>query len=328
MGRRVSVVAVAPRPVHHDAMGDGQIWDDETSSRRPPDAPAGDPVQAPTPVWHAPAVVGNTPLREPGSAVVARQQARREAGLDADGLGYPRMQLWVILVLPAAVVAALCLVALLVSGMVIWGIAGAGAAVIAGGATGYLVRDRLRMASSERRELVADRSWHSEQPWIGALTQTPERRLVAQAQDAVIRLVGAPAWTSPAFDGHRLRLDLKAELEDIDGQAYRLAASRPGVKVPAAPAELTSAGPAETEMSGHNGAREALRRRVEALSAYADAVAALPHEPFTAAADGDHHADDDRVRRALTATVRDELATDQWTALRRELPAERPQGSS
>ena len=259
-------------------------------------------------------------LREPGPAVVARQQARRDAGLDPDGLGYPRMQLWVVLVLPAAVVTALCLVALLVSGAVLWGIAGAAAAVIAGGATGYLMRDRLRMATSERRELVANRSWHSAQPWIGELTQTPERRLVAQAQDAVARLVGAPAWTSRSFDGPRLRLDLKAELDEIDAQAYQLAASDPERGANGAPSPESVA----AEAIAHRSAQEALRRRVDALSAYADAVSALPAELPSS----DDAADDERIQRALTAAVRDEFATDLWTALRREIPAERPKRST
>ncbi len=312
--RDESIVAAAPRPVHHDAMG-SVISNGADSAGPSPDPRAGQPGEPSTPQWLAPSVVGTAALREPGSAVVARQQARRDAGLDADGLGYPRTRLWVLLVLPAAVVTALCLIALLVSGMVIWGIAGAGAAVIAGGATGYLTADRLRMASSERRELVADRSWHSAQPWLGPLTQTPERRLVAQAQDAVSRLVSAPAWTSPAFDGHRLRLDLKAELDEIDGQAYRLAAWNPAHGADVTPPEATA----------HESARAALRRRVDALSAYADDVSALAPTPSSADSQG---ADDEHVRRALTATVRDEFATDQWTALRRELPVERPDGST
>ena len=308
-------MATAPGPVHHDGM-DSVISNSADSAGPSPDPRAGQPGEPSAPVWLAPSVVGTAALREPGPAVVARQQARRDAGLDPDGLGYPRMRLWVVLVLPAAVVTALCLVALLVSGMVIWGIAGAAAAAVAGGATGHLMADRLRMASSERRELVADRSWQSGQPWIGPLTQTPERRLVAQAQDAVSRLVGAPAWTSPTFDGHRLRLDLKAELDEIDGQAYRLAATSRDHGTEVTPS---------TEAPAHRSAREALRRRVDALSAYADAVSALPPPPSPADDDG---ADDDRVRRALTATVRDEFATEQWTALLGELPVERLDGSS
>jgi hypothetical protein len=301
-------VAAKPRPVHHDGMGDGATSAGADANDGRPDLPAVQPSGPSTPLWLPPTVVGTASLREPGSALAARQQARREAGLDADGLGYPRMQLWVLLVLPAAVIAALCLFALVVSGSVILGIAGAAAAAVAGASTGYLMSDRLRMATSERRELVADRSWHSQQPWLGQLTQTSERRLVAQAQDAVTRLVGAPAWTSHAFDGHRLRLDLKAELDEIDDQAYRLAASASAGNVAAAP-----------DMTTTDAARAALRRRVEALSAYADAVLALPAAPApTIAAAGD-----DQLREALTATVRDEFATEQWTALRRELPIER-----
>jgi hypothetical protein len=308
------VVAAAALLEHYDAMGDGVISEGRGSDDAGPDPRADVPGKPLAPVWLAPALVGTAALREPGSAVAARQQARRDAGLEPDGLGYPRMQLWVLLVLPSAVIAALCLIALLVSGIVILGIAGAAAAAVAGASTGYLMSDRLRMATSERRELMADRSWHSEQPWIGALTQTPERRLVAQAQDAVARLVGAPAWSSPAFDGHRVRLDLKAELEEIDGQAYQLAASDPARDANGAPAPE----PTPPAVIAHRSARDALGRRVGALSAYADAVSALSPEPPAS----ESEADDAQVQRALTATVRDEFATDQWTALRRELPAQ------
>jgi hypothetical protein len=312
-------MAVAAPPVHHDAMGDGVISDGRYSDDPVSDPPESPAVEPSTPVWLAPAVVGTAALREPGPAVVARQQARREAGLDAEGLGYPRMQLWLLLVLPSAVIAALCLLALVVSGSVILGVAAAAAAAVAGASTGYLMSDRLRMASGERRELVADRSWHSQQPWLGELTQTPERRLVAQAQDAVARLVGAPAWSSPAFDGHRVRLDLKAELEEIDGQAYQLAAADPDRGANGAP----SAEPAPPAVIAHRSARDALRRRVDALSAYADAVCTLTPEPPPPSA-----VEDDQVRRALTATVRDEFATDQWTTLRGELPVPAPKRST
>jgi hypothetical protein len=309
-------VAVEAPPEHHDAMGEGVMSDGRGSDDAGPDPRAGASGEPTSPVWLAPAVVGTAALREPGPAVVARQQARREAGLDAEGLGYPRMQLWVLLVLPSAVIAALCLVALLVSGIVILGIAGAAAAAVAGVSTGYLMSDRLRMATNERRELQADRSWHSQQPWIGELTQTPERRLVAQAQDAVARLVGAPAWSSAAFDGHRVRLDLKAELEEIDAQAYQLAAADPERRANGAPPPE----PTAPAVIAHRSARDALGRRVDALSAYADAVSALaPELPA-----GESEADDAHVRRALAATVRDEFATDQWTALRRTLPVQPP----
>ena len=142
-------------------MSDGVILAAADSSDPLSDPRESAAVESSTPVWLAPAVVGTAALREPGPAVVARQQARRDAGLDVEGLGYPRMQLWLLLVLPSAVIAALCLLALVVSGLVFLGVAAAAAAAVAGASTGFLMSDRLRMASGERRELLADRSWHS-----------------------------------------------------------------------------------------------------------------------------------------------------------------------
>jgi hypothetical protein len=277
-------------------------------------------------LWIPPAVVGTVALREPSAAVAARLQARRDAGLDPEGLGYPSMRLWVLVVLPAAVLAALCLVALIVSGTAVWGVAGAAAALTAGAATGYLVRDGLRMTSGERRELVANRSWHSDQPWSGALAQTPERRLVAQAQDAVALLVGAPAWASSAFEEHRLRLDLKAELGEIDRQAFQLAATSVDDRGPVtAPARTQSPDQGPPSAAAHASARAALARRVDALSAYARAVAALPSDSAPALTQAN---DGDQLHRALTATVRDEFATDRWTSLRQQLPIDRPKGTA
>ena len=266
------------------------------------------------PLWLTPSVVETVPLREPGIEVAARRLARRSAGFEEDGLDYPRAQLWLLAVLPASVIALLCLAALVITGAAVWGVAAVGAAAVAGATAGYLVRDPLRMSSAERRELVADRSWQSHQAWTGVLADTPERRLVAQAQDAVIRLVRAPAWSSPGFEEHRLRVDLKAELDEIDRQAHDLAVGRP----PAA-AGRDDVGAGE---------RTALRGRVDALSAYADAVSAVgpAHDRYQRPVDegdGDAH-------RALTATVRDEFATDRWTQLSQELPGtdHNPDGST
>ena len=266
--------------------------------------PTGDDGQpgSPRPPWLPPSIVGTDPLRAPNGSVQARQQARSAAGLDAEGLGYPRSQLWVIAVLPAAVIGLLCLLALLITGSVLWGVAAVGAAAVAGASAGHLLRDPLRMSSAERRALVADRAWHSSRPWTGALAGTPERALVSRAQDAVVRLVRAPAWGTPAFEEHRLRLDLKAELDEIDEQAHELA--------------LGGAGPHRQTGAAPEAARTALTRRVEALAAYADAVVALG--PGNAAPGREN---EQQTENALVATVRDEFATERLALLKAELPS-------
>ena len=323
-------MAVARRRVHHDGMSDGVIaGGGDPGDTHPGTAAAPVGRREPSgPPWLSPSVVVTSPLRAPGPAVAARQQARRNDGLDEDGLGYPRSQLWLLAVLPAAVIALLCLVVLVVTQAAVWGVAAAAVAAIAAGSAGYLMRDPLRVTSAERRELVADRSWHSVQPWTGELAHTSERRMLAQAQAAVTSLVGAPAWSSSAFEEHRLRLDLKAELDEIDRAAYQLASTGPtrgASALPPAqatpPPQATSAPPAGAgeELSAHAAAAQALRRRVDALSAYADAVTALPAAPPVSTTDIDT---EDRVHQALSAAVRDEFGAEQWILLRDELPAE------
>ena len=327
-------MAALARRVHHDGMNDGSSADGAGAGEPTPDSAAIRPSEPSGPLWLSPSVVAAAALRSPGPAVSARQQARRDAGLDEDGLGYPRSQLWILAVLPAAVITVLCLVLLVVTQAAVWGLAGAAAAAIGGVSAGYLRRDPLRISSAERRELVADRSWHSVQPWTGGLADTPERRLVAQAQDAVKSLVAAPAWSGRAFEEHRLRLDLQAELDEVDRQAYQLASTSPGGGAPRPPRPVGAPAPPKPEPLGpqnapgapsaHDSARQALRRRVDALSAYADAVAALPPTAPPSAIETDA---DDRVHRALTAAVRDEFGTEQWTRLRHELPTERNERS-
>ena len=255
------------------------------------------------PTWLPPAVVSTQPLREPDRDVLARRAARRAAGLDDDGLGYPRSHLWVLAVLPATVLTLLFLILMLVTDSTLLGLAAIGAAAVAGGTTGYLVRDPLRVSSAERRALVADRNWQSSQSWVGAPATTPERTMVSIAQDAVQSLVRAPAWSSPAFEEHRIRLDLKAELDEVDRQAYDLAVVRP---------QLTP-----QSRDAHAAASAALRRRVESLRAYADAVVAIGGTPKPS----DASAHERQLESALVATVRDEFAIERLAGLHAELPS-------
>ena len=278
---------------------DGRV--DDRATTEAGSGVARDGVAADRPTWLPPAVVSTEPLREPDHDVLARQAARRAAGLDDDGLGYPRSHLWFLAVLPAATISLLCLIVLIFGGPTLLGVAAVAAAAAAGTSAGYLVRDPLRVSSAERRALVADRSWQSSQPWVGAPANTPERKLVYVAQDAVAALVRAPAWRSAAFDEHRIRLDLKAELDEVDRQAYDLAVVRPQLS--------------PQSRDAHAAAGAALQRRVEALRTYSDAVVALGGNPEPP----DAAAHERQLESALVATVRDEFAIERLAGLHAEL---------
>src|SRR5207249_2675958 len=84
----------------------------------------------------------------------------------------------------------------------------------------YVRRDPLRLSMSERRAYERAKTWRSDQPWGPSTGQ--ERRLVSAAVQAVARIVSCHSWTTPALDEHRLRLDLVAELREIDQRAYAL----------------------------------------------------------------------------------------------------------
>lgn len=148
------------------------------------------------------------------------------------------------------------------------------------GAVGAFVVTRLARRSAIGAAPAL--SWESAQPWPVALAQSPERRLVFVAVDVVARIAESPAWASPS-------LDLAAELDEIDAQAYRLAQS-------------------EGEL--HRQGWDALVDRVSALSDYADRLATLETEPIPAI-------DDPHL---VAGSVRDELAADHVRRLTSELP--------
>jgi len=169
--------------------------------------------------------------------------------------------------------------------------------VAVGGVGAFVV---LRLS---RRSLVAAPTggvaWQSAQQWLGPLAQSRERRLVFVAMDTVARIAGTDAWSSPDLDEHRIRLDLLAELDDIDAQAHRLAELR----------EQAGDHPADVLTQGW----DALVDRVSALSAYADRLAALESTPAVAPTD-------DTATQLLAGSVRDELASDHVRGLTRDLP--------
>ncbi|MBO0840822.1 MAG: hypothetical protein J2O49_08390, partial [Sciscionella sp.] len=166
------------------------------------------------------------PLREPSAGVSGTLAARSAAGLSADGAGSPRVKValaGIALLLVFAVVGAVLLPGALALVPPVL-------AVLLGGAlAGYAAVDPLRLAAGQRRELDASRRWTSTQPWIGPHADSRERRLVLVATSIADRVVRSPMWASVDLADHRVRLDLAAELDEIDRRAYQLAEVRGGV---------------------------------------------------------------------------------------------------
>ena len=165
---------------------------------------------------------------------------------------------------------ALPLVLLILSGV---GFIGFGAMAVRAGA----------VARRETRSMPAV-LWQSSQAWLGPLAAGPERRLVTVACDAVGRIIGSAAWGSAALDDHRLTLDLTAELDQIDAQAYALAFARytgTGSGAGSGPAAVGAGPPAPggtpgapDQAPGSSDQWMSLIDHVAALEGYAAAVAA------------------------------------------------------
>jgi hypothetical protein len=175
--------------------------------------------------------LGESPLQVPsvvtprlpwsGLPVPAGGQSRTDAERRFERVAIPAGVLAGVSLVVFAVVAVVMVVgwsgAVALTLLVVSGVAAAGLAVLA-----------ARAGGAVRRQIPGTPVvvWQSAQPWLGPLAATPERRLVGVASQAVGRIVGAPAWDTPALDDHRLTLDLSAELDQIDAQAYALAVGR------------------------------------------------------------------------------------------------------
>ncbi|WP_163510564.1 hypothetical protein [Fodinicola acaciae] len=220
------------------------------------------------------------PLTEPPARVAGTIAARIAAGLAPVGRDHPRRRRWIGL-------AGATLVAALAASLVL----GWYAVLLAFAATvavfHYVRTDPLRLSASQCGAYVASTSWQSEQPWNARNCAGPQRRLVAVACDAVDRIVSSRSWPTPALDEHRLRLDLAAELTDIDRRAYLLT---------------------ETSLPP---ALEALEARVAALACYADELAVADRKLAVRP--------ENPEAELLAGAVRDAYATGQLTELTEEL---------
>jgi hypothetical protein len=179
----------------------------------------------------------------------------------------------------------------------------AGLAVVG---AGLLRRDPLRLTSAERRTIAAASQWDTRQQWTGPLEFGTERGLVVAAAREAERITRSPRWTSGALVEQRIRLDLGAELDQIDEQAHRIAVARQ---------QQLAAQPAP-DAAVIDRAWESTLDRVAALSAYADNLDGTA--PVSAAGT-------DAVGNSdlLTGSARDELAGQQMLALWTYLDANR-----
>jgi hypothetical protein len=252
------------------------------------------------------------PLRALPAELETKLAARTQTGLvTADG-----KNVWHRVVIPStslAVIDAIGVVVAAASGhFVLAAIAGALfmplAALAALGAR-FASRDSTRLTAGDRRAIRNASQWHSAQPWITPLATSSERGLVIAAARAAERIARSPTWRSGRIDEQRVRLDLGAELDQIDDQAYRIATAR------------TEHGTAAMGTAPViDAAWEATLNRVAALTAYADHLDGYDKrrtEAFTR--QGDPVRDSD----LMAGSVRDEFALDDLVALTFYLSATR-----
>ncbi|HWC81574.1 MAG TPA: hypothetical protein VG756_16610 [Pseudonocardiaceae bacterium] len=269
-------------------------------------------------------VTSKVRLREPAGSLTTKLDARRTAGLELEGRDYPRRTTTILLTTGVALLGAVGIVGLLGTVAVfavtigqvhllpvIIGLIGGliGLGFVGGAVAHYASGDPLRLSTADRRSLAAARYWQSRQGWIGPLSGTRERRLALVARDLVERIATSPAWTSGELDGHRVQLDLIAELDQIDEQAYQLAHLRS--TLPDGPHTALEQGWA------------ALVDRVAALLVYAGRLGVFERELAAHQAEQRTRAADEQVARLLAGAARDDLAADTLQALTQDLAARR-----
>lgn len=265
-------------------------------------------------------------LAEPPTEVAGKLSARAAAGLSAEGLDYPRRSTAARGGTLAGLLAVLGAILLVVDGISL--VAGGGVvaliltiaglvALVAGVGAGvsislYANRDPLRLTHDERHALHETKRWQSRQNWIGPLSGTLERRLVIVARDLVERIVASPAWVSGQLAAHRTQLNLRAELDQIDEQAFGLAALRAqlaaGVRVPG-----------DQRAVAVEQGWQRLLDRVAGLAVYAQRLDGVHQRLAREAAEYDATYADGTVARLVAGAVRDEFAADTLRSLSDEL---------
>lgn len=265
-------------------------------------------------------------LCEPPTELANKLDARAVAGFSPEGLDYPRRSpamrggvfaglmvlLGGLLVLvdgiDLAVGGGLISLILTIAGLVVL-VGGIGAAIPI---SLYANRDPLRLTHEERHALHQTKRWQSRQNWIGPLSGSIERRLVIVARDVVERIVSSPAWISGQLAEHRTRLNLGAELDQIDEQAIGLAILRAQIA-----AGVQVAGDQRAvaiEQGWHR-----LVDRVAGLAVYADRLIGVQQRLARQAAEYEATYAEGTVAKLVAGAVRDELAADTLRSLSDEL---------
>ena len=265
-------------------------------------------------------------LCDPPPQVAGKLDARARAGFSAEGLDYPRRAAAVRGGVLAGLVALLGAILLVVDGVSLAVGGGVitliltivGLVVLVGGIGAaipislYANRDPLRLTHEDRHALHQTTRWQSRQNWIGPLSGSVERRLVIVARDLVERIVSSPAWASGHLAAHRTQLNLGAELDQIDEQAFGLATLR---------AQL--AGGVRIEGDQRAVAVEQgwqrLVERVAGLAVYAQRLDGVQHRLAREAAEYESTYADGTVARLVAGSARDELAADSLRSLSDEL---------
>ena len=265
-------------------------------------------------------------LCDPPTELANKLDARAAAGFSPEGLDYPRRSPAIrggvfagLMVLLGGLLVLVDGIDLALGGGVISLILTViGLVALAGGVGGaipislYANRDPLRLTHDERHALHQTKRWQSRQNWIGPMSGSIERRLVIVARDLVERIVSSPAWVSGHLAEHRTRLNLGAELDQIDEQAFGLAALR---------AQVTSGVrvPGDQRAVALEQGWQRLVDRVAGLAVYAERLTDVQQRLARQSAEYEAAYADGTVARLVAGSVRDELAADALRSLSDEL---------
>lgn len=161
---------------------------------------------------------------------------------------------------------------------------------------------RSRLSRAERAVIQSCRYWRSTQDWLGRpYAAGEEHALVLVARDIAARIAASVAWASAELDEHRVRLDLIAELDQVDARARDIADLRHRLAA-------IAAHPEDTHAAALAASWQALVERVAVLLLYAGRLTAQGQELTHRAEQADADLLAGRVDELVAGAVHDELA--------------------